>query len=232
MIASGHLGAGEDPPLWVIVSAASAIALGTYTGGWRIIRIDGHEDHQDGSGAGVLGPGRRRRGDPGLHFGFPLSTTQVIAGGRGAGAGKRLSAGRGVAGNIVTAWVLTLPAAAAIGGLTYLVVDLFPGALGPVLVSAAGLALVAFAFARRVRQPVRRPSRRMLATIVDTSALWQTIVAAFVAGVGTTLVFSLAILGVARLAEANRQGRSFQSAAFAPSRYSARWRPRRRSCSA
>ena len=55
----------------------------------------------------------------------------------------------------------------------------------------------------------------MLATIVDTSALWQTIVAAFVAGVGTTLVFSLAILGVARLAEANRQGRSVQSAAFA-----------------
>ena len=55
----------------------------------------------------------------------------------------------------------------------------------------------------------------MLATVVDTSALWQTIVAAFVAGVGTTLVFSLAILGVARLAEANRQGRSVQSAVFA-----------------
>jgi hypothetical protein len=55
----------------------------------------------------------------------------------------------------------------------------------------------------------------MLATIVDTSALWQTIVAAFVAGVGTTLVFSLAILGVARFAEANRQGRSVQSAVFA-----------------
>ena len=55
----------------------------------------------------------------------------------------------------------------------------------------------------------------MLATIVDTSALWQTIVAAFVAGVGTTLVFSLAILGVARLAEANRQARSVQSAVFA-----------------
>ena len=55
----------------------------------------------------------------------------------------------------------------------------------------------------------------MLATIVDTSALWQTIVAAFIAGVGTTLVFSLAILGVARFAEANRQGRSVQSAVFA-----------------
>ena len=48
----------------------------------------------------------------------------------------------------------------------------------------------------------------MLATIVDTSALWQTIVAAFVAGVGTTLVFSLAILGAARFAEASRDGRS------------------------
>jgi hypothetical protein len=55
----------------------------------------------------------------------------------------------------------------------------------------------------------------MLATIVDTGALWQTIAAAFVAGVGTTLVFSLAILGVARFAEASRHGRSVQSALFA-----------------
>jgi hypothetical protein len=55
----------------------------------------------------------------------------------------------------------------------------------------------------------------MLATIVDTSALWQTIAAAFVAGVGTILVFSLAILGVARFSEANREGRALQSAAFA-----------------
>jgi hypothetical protein len=55
----------------------------------------------------------------------------------------------------------------------------------------------------------------MLATIVDTSALWQTIAAAFVAGVGTTLVFSLAILGVARFSQANREGRPVQSAAFA-----------------
>ena len=55
------------------------------------------------------------------HFGFPLSTTQVISGGvMGAGAGKRVSAVRwGVAGNIVVAWLLTLPAAAAIGGVTY-----------------------------------------------------------------------------------------------------------------
>ncbi|MCD6014158.1 MAG: hypothetical protein K0R88_242 [Solirubrobacterales bacterium] len=52
----------------------------------------------------------------------------------------------------------------------------------------------------------------VIATIVDTTALWQTIVAAFVAGVGTTLVFSLAILGVARFAEASREGRPLESA--------------------
>ena len=94
------------------------------------------------------------------HFGYPLSTTQVIAGGvMGAGAGKRLSAVRwGVAGNIVVAWVLTLPAAAAIGGATYIFTDLFPGAIGPLIVSAIGLGLSAVAFARRVRQPSAAPA--------------------------------------------------------------------------
>jgi hypothetical protein len=55
----------------------------------------------------------------------------------------------------------------------------------------------------------------MIATIVDTDALWQTIAAALVAGVGTTLVFSIAILGMARFVEANREGRAFESALFA-----------------
>jgi hypothetical protein len=54
----------------------------------------------------------------------------------------------------------------------------------------------------------------MLATLVDTTALWETVVAAFVAGVGTTVVFSFAILGIARLAEANRQGRSLEAVLF------------------
>ena len=54
----------------------------------------------------------------------------------------------------------------------------------------------------------------MLATLVDTKALWETVVAAFVAGVGTTVVFSFAILGIARLAEASRQGRSVEAALF------------------
>lgn len=54
----------------------------------------------------------------------------------------------------------------------------------------------------------------MAATIVDTTALWQTIVAALVAGVGITVVFSIAILGVARFADASRDGRGAQALAF------------------
>jgi hypothetical protein len=54
----------------------------------------------------------------------------------------------------------------------------------------------------------------MIATIVDTTALWETVVAAFVAGVGTTLVFSLAILGVVRFSEASRDGRGLESVLF------------------
>ena len=55
----------------------------------------------------------------------------------------------------------------------------------------------------------------MLAIVVDTSALWQTIAAAFVAGVGTTFVFSLAIFGVARFVDASRDERGVQAAAYA-----------------
>jgi PiT family inorganic phosphate transporter len=89
------------------------------------------------------------------HVGYPLSTTHVISGAvMGAGAGKRLSAVRwGVAGNIVLAWVLTLPLAALIGGAVYAFTSIFgSGAAGPVIVSAvillAGVALVV----RRIQQ--------------------------------------------------------------------------------
>ncbi len=54
----------------------------------------------------------------------------------------------------------------------------------------------------------------MLAIVVDTKALWETVVAAFVAGVGTTVIFSFAILGISRFAEASRQGHSIEAALF------------------
>jgi len=156
LIASGHLSESNfDVPFWVVASAATAIALGTYMGGWRIIRTMGTRIHKmdaaqgfsaQGAGAAVILASS--------HYGFPLSTTQVISGGvMGSGAGKRLSAVRwGVAGNIVVAWILTLPAAAGIGALVYGVTQIFgDGALGPLVVSIAGLIAVAVAFGRRVR---------------------------------------------------------------------------------
>jgi PiT family inorganic phosphate transporter len=162
LIANGNLAAGSDPPTWVIVSAATAIALGTYSGGWRIIRTMGMRIIKmdpaqgfsaQGAGAAVILASS--------HFGFPLSTTQVISGGiMGAGAAKRFSAVRwGVAGNIVVAWLLTLPAAAAIGGLAYGFTRSFgTGSIGPAIVTVIGLAAVT-AFARRVRAgaPVPAP---------------------------------------------------------------------------
>jgi inorganic phosphate transporter, PiT family len=156
LIANGTLGAGADPPFWVIFSAATAIALGTYSGGWRIIKTTGTRIIKmdaaqgfsaQGAGAAVILAS--------THYGFPLSTTHVINGGvMGAGAGKRLSAVRwGVAGNIFMAWVLTLPAAAAIGALTYGVTRIFgTGAVGPVVVTAIALGMIAVAFSRRARQ--------------------------------------------------------------------------------
>jgi PiT family inorganic phosphate transporter len=79
----------------------------------------------------------------------------------GAGAGKRLSAVRwGVAGNIVVAWLLTLPAAAGIGSLVYGITRIFgTGSVGPAVVTAIGLALVSVAFVRRIRQGSPVPAR-------------------------------------------------------------------------
>jgi inorganic phosphate transporter, PiT family len=158
LIANGSLAPDAGVPFWVVVSSATAIALGTYSGGWRIIRTMGSKIIKmdpaqgfsaQGAGAAVILAS--------THFGFPLSTTQVINGGvMGAGAAKRLSAVRwGVAGNIVLAWLLTLPCAAAIGALAYGITHIFGnGAAGPITVSLLAMAGAALVFARRVRQPM------------------------------------------------------------------------------
>ena len=155
LVANGTLSEGSDPPTWVIVSAASAIALGTYSGGWRIIRTMGTRIIKMDTAQGFSAQGAGAAAIlASTHYGFPLSTTQVIAGGvMGAGAGKRLSAVRwGVAGNIVLAWLMTLPAAAAIGAVAYGVTRVFgTGAVGPVIVALIGIGLTALVFARRAR---------------------------------------------------------------------------------
>jgi PiT family inorganic phosphate transporter len=154
LVANGNVSADSDVPTWVIISAATAIAAGTYVGGWRIIRTMGTRIIKmdpaqgfaaQGAGAAVILSAS--------HVGFPLSTTHVISGAiMGAGAAKRFSAVRwGVAGNIVLAWVLTLPASAAVGALTYAVVHVFgDGPAGPVVVSAALLLALLAVAVRRV----------------------------------------------------------------------------------
>lgn len=163
LIAHGDVSASNfQVPDWVVVSAASAISLGTFTGGWRIIktlgtRIISMDPAQgfaaQGAGAAVILAASS--------VGYPLSTTHVISGGiMGAGAAKRFSAVRwGVAGNIVAAWVLTLPAAGALGALVYGLTTLFGnGVAGPIVITVVLLGALAAAFARRLQQAHPAPS--------------------------------------------------------------------------
>ena len=107
LIAHGDIAANNfHVPKWVVISAASAIALGTYTGGWRIIKTMGSRILKMDSAQGFSAQGAGAAVIlAASHYGYPLSTTHVISGGvMGAGAAKRLSAVRwGVAGNIVVA---------------------------------------------------------------------------------------------------------------------------------
>jgi phosphate/sulfate permease len=123
LVVSGHLGPNAPIPLWVILSAATAISAGTYSGGWRIMRTLGRRIFsltpasgfaaQTVASAVLLGT---------AHFGLPISTTHVITSSvMGVGATRRFSAVRwGVAGNIVFAWILTIPAAATVAALVWL----------------------------------------------------------------------------------------------------------------
>jgi PiT family inorganic phosphate transporter len=109
-------------PTWVKVSAGLAIGLGTYAGGWRIIRTLGQRVFRMEPESGFAA--QAAAGTTiylATKYGYPLSTTHVVSGAvLGAGATRRLSAVRwGVAGNIVVAWVLTIPAAALVSAGLY-----------------------------------------------------------------------------------------------------------------
>jgi inorganic phosphate transporter, PiT family len=121
LLATGHL-QKFTVPIWVVVLAAIAIGFGTYAGGWRIIRTLGWRiyklDPATGFGAQLAGAATIQVATA---FGFPVSTTHVVTGSvMGAGAPRRLTAaGWGVGANIVTAWLLTIPASATISWVTY-----------------------------------------------------------------------------------------------------------------
>jgi PiT family inorganic phosphate transporter len=113
-------------PLWVILAAATAISFGTAAGGWRIIRTMGqrvvkldpvHGFAAETTAATIIFGAS--------HFGMPVSTTHVISSAiMGVGSSDRLSAVRwGVAGNIIGAWILTLPASGLMAALAYFALD-------------------------------------------------------------------------------------------------------------
>ncbi|QRM42102.1 inorganic phosphate transporter [Rhizobium sp. BG4] len=128
LYSQGYLGGSFHVPLWVVLSCQAAMALGTLFGGWRIV-------HTMGSKITKLNPMQGFCAETGgaltlfgaTWLGIPVSTTHTITGAIiGVGAAKRVSAVRwGLAGNIVVAWVVTLPAAALISALFYWAASLF-----------------------------------------------------------------------------------------------------------
>jgi PiT family inorganic phosphate transporter len=156
LVVHGSIGADAGVPTWVIIAAALAIGLGTYTGGWRIIKTMGQkitnvEPPQgfaaETSGATVLLASS--------FFGYPLSTTHIVSGSvLGSGIGKRLAEVRwGVAGQIAIAWVLTLPAAALVaaavsGGLNSINSEA-AGAIGGVILALLLVGVLARAAQQR-----------------------------------------------------------------------------------
>jgi PiT family inorganic phosphate transporter len=129
LVTSGHATAGQRLPWWVIAAAATAISLGTYSGGWRIMKTMGR-------GIIHLDPPRAFSAEAtaatilyvtAYVYKAPISTTHIItAGVMGAGATRRRSAVRwGMARTIITAWVMTFPAAGAVSAVVYLILKIF-----------------------------------------------------------------------------------------------------------
>jgi inorganic phosphate transporter, PiT family len=158
LIVHGSIAKSASTPVWVIIACAATIGLGTYIGGWRIIRTLGHrltkvEPPQgfaaETSGASVLLASS--------YFGYPLSTTHIVSGAvLGSGIGKRLAEVRwGLAGQIALAWLVTLPAAALVAaGVSELNKGLGTGSAGPIVLALVAAGLAALMFWAAQRKPV------------------------------------------------------------------------------
>ena len=157
LIAAGDWTDTGNIPFWVKASCAVAIALGTYLGGWRIIRTLGKGlveiappqglAAESSSAAVILASS---------HLGFALSTTHVATGSiLGSGVGKPGAQVRWrVAGRMVTAWLITLPSAAVVGALMWYLGDLIGGVAGAVVIFLLLLAAAAAMYLRSRRAPV------------------------------------------------------------------------------
>lgn len=156
LITTGGLSATAGTPLWVVAACAGSIALGTSVGGWRVIRTVGKGiteitstqgfAAESVSSAVILGS---------AHFGFAVSTTQVTSGSvLGVGLGKRAPVRWRVAAQMVVAWIVTIPAAAAFGGAANAVARGFGGLPGVFVTGALALAVYTSIYLVSRRQPV------------------------------------------------------------------------------
>jgi PiT family inorganic phosphate transporter len=155
LITAGTLAPGSNPPLWVILAAGVTMALGTYIGGWRIIRTMG-------KGISDIEPAQGFTAQSAAatviltssHMGFGLSTTHVCSGGiMGAGKGRADGVVHwSTARRMAYAWLLTLPAAGLVGGLGVLLAD--QGAWGEISLGAIGVGVAAWIYVLSRRQKV------------------------------------------------------------------------------
>ena len=149
LIANGTLAKGSNAPLWVIVSCAIAISLGTYIGGWRVIRTLGKGLVEIAAPQGMAAESASAAVILlSSAFGYSLSTTHVATGSIiGTGLGKKGAEVRwSVAGRMATAWVFTLPCSGLVGAAAYGLANAVHGTLGVIviLIILAGLAGLIF----------------------------------------------------------------------------------------
>ena len=153
LIAANLQASGTGPQLWVIITAGIAIGLGTYSGGWRIMRTMGKGiveiETPQGAASGAATSATILAS---AHLGFGLSTTHVSTGSiLGSGVGRGAEVRWSVASRMVFAWLLTLPGAGLVGGLAALLAD--QGVVGVIALTVllAGVCLVIYVLSRRHR---------------------------------------------------------------------------------
>ncbi len=143
LVSEGALHSGAKAPVWVIVSCALAISLGTWIGGWRVIRTMGKGLTEIESPQGMAAEASSASAILlSSHFGYSLSTTQVATGSiLGSGVGRRTAVRWSVAGRMVSAWIVTMPSAGAVGALTYAIANGIGGNAGGIVVFLAVIAI-------------------------------------------------------------------------------------------
>ncbi|QNG19778.1 inorganic phosphate transporter [Rhodococcus triatomae] len=157
LVAHGSLTTDSEMPFWVKFTCAVAIALGTYLGGWRIIRTLGKGLVEISAPQGMAAESSSAAIIlTSSHFGLPLSTTHVATGSiLGSGLGRKDADVRwSVAGRMVAAWLITLPSAAVVGAICWAIAHLVGGLAGVLVVFSLLVLLATLMYLRSRRQPI------------------------------------------------------------------------------